>query len=207
MLVFVDEAGDAGISGKEGQTSHFVVSLVLFEDHDQAEATDRRIDLIREELRFPPTFEFKFHSCQPKVRTYFLQEVLPYNWFFLGIVINKRKLYSPNFAVSEVFYNYATSLVFENAKPHLREAIVVIDASGGRTFRQKLSRYLRRKIDPTGSLLKKIKHQDSTRNNLIQLADMVSGSIYRSMLVSKKDRWEYRRIISAKSLRVQVWPR
>jgi hypothetical protein len=89
MLVFVDRWK----SGKEGQTSHFVVSLVLFEDHDQAEAaTDRRIDLIRKELHFPPTFEFKFHSCQPKVRKYFVQEILPYNWFFLGIVINKRKL-------------------------------------------------------------------------------------------------------------------
>lgn len=42
MLVFVDESGDAGITGKEGPTAFFVVALVLFEDHDQAERADRR---------------------------------------------------------------------------------------------------------------------------------------------------------------------
>jgi hypothetical protein len=133
--------------------------------------------------------------------------MLPYSWFFLGIVINKPKLWSSAFSSPSIFYNYSTSLVFENAKPHLREATVIIDASGGKTFRQELSRYLRRKIDSSGGLIKKIKHQDSCDNNLIQLADMVSGSIYRSMLVGKKDHWNYRRIIEAKSLRVQVWPR
>ena len=206
MLVFFDEAGDPGISGKPGQTSHFVVAVVLFEDNDQAEKADQRIDLIRHELRLHERFEFKFHDCRPEVRTYFLQQLLPYSWFFLGIVIDKFKLWSPAFSSPSIFYNYSTSLVFENAKPHLREATVVIDASGGKTFRHELSRYLRQKIDREGSLIKKIKHQNSASNNLIQLADMVSGSIYRSMLAGKKDRWDYLRIIQAKNLRVQVWP-
>jgi hypothetical protein len=55
--------------------------------------------------------------------------------------------------------------------------------------------------------MKKIKHQDSAHDNLLQLADMVAGSVYRSMLAGKKDRWDYRRVIRAKELRVQVWPR
>jgi hypothetical protein len=207
MLVFVDEAGDAGVSGKSGQTPYFVVALALFEDNDQAEKADRRIDLIRHELSLPEGFEFRFHNTRPDVRSYFLQQLLPYTWFYLGIVINKQKLWSPSFASPETFYNYSTSLVFENAKPHLQRATVIIDASGGKTFRGELSRYLRRKIDREGRLIKKIKHQDSTHNNLLQLADMVAGSVYRSMLPGKKDRWDYRRMVRAKELRVQVWPR
>jgi hypothetical protein len=206
MLAFVDEAGDAGMSGKPGQTPYFVVALVFFEDNDQAEKADHRIGLIRHELGLPESFEFRFHDCRPNVRSYFLQQLLPYAWFYLGIVINKKGLWSPTFAAPEMFYNYSTSLVFENAKPYLRDTIVVIDASGGTTFRRQLSRYLRRKIDREGGLIKKIKHQDSARNNLLQLADMVAGSVYRSMLAGKKDRWDYRRIIRAKELRVQVWP-
>lgn len=132
---------------------------------------------------------------------------MAYTWFYLGIVIRKTRLWSPTFENPERFYNYATSLVFENAKPHLRDSIVVIDSSGGRTFRRELSTYLQRKIDPRGGLIKKIKHQDSARNNLIQLADMVSGSVYRSMLTDKKDRWDYRKIIRPSELRVQVWPK
>ena len=81
MLVFVDEAGDAGISGKPGQTSHFVVAVVIFDDNDQAGKADRRIDLIRYEHGLPQKFEFRFHDRRPDVRSYFLQQLLPYAWF------------------------------------------------------------------------------------------------------------------------------
>ena len=158
MLVFVDESGDPGMSGKSGQTPYLAVTLVLFEENDQAEKADRRIDLVRHELGLGEVFEFRFHNSRPEVRSYFLQQLLPYTWFYLGIVINKQKLWSPSFASPEMFYNYSTSLVFENAKPHLRRATVTIDASGGKNFRAELSRYLRKKIDREGLLMKKIKH-------------------------------------------------
>jgi hypothetical protein len=206
MLAFFDEAGDASMSGKPGQTPHFVVALVLFEDHDQAEKADARMDLLRTELGLRPNTEFRFHSATPTVRRYVLEQLLAYQWFYQGVVIHKRRLWSPTFTLPKMFYNYSTSLVFENAKPHLRDAIVIIDASGGLSFRHALSRYLRQKIDPKGGLIRKIKHQNSAANNLIQLADLVAGSIYRSMRADKKDRWAYRQLIRARELRVQVWP-
>ena len=207
VLVFFDEAGDAGMAGKAGQSPVFLVAVVLFEDHDAAEKADERVTLIRHELSLTPDHEFKFHNSRPDVRRYFLEQMLPYSWFYLGVVINKKKLYSPTFSTPGMFYNYSTSLVFENAKPYLNQAIVVIDKSSSKGFRHELSRYLRAKIDTVGTLIKKIKHEDSKRNNLLQLADMVAGAVYRSMLAGKKDRFEYRRIIRAKELRVQVWPR
>jgi Protein of unknown function (DUF3800) len=207
VLVFFDEAGDAGMAGKVGQSPVFLVAIVLFEDHDVAEKADARIGLIRHELGLTPDHEFKFHSSRPAVRSYFLEQMLPYSWFFLGVAINKKKLYSETFKSPEKFYNYSTSLVFENAKPHLTQAIVVIDKSNSKSFRYELSRYLRAKIDRAGTLIKKIKHEDSARNNLLQLADMVAGAVYRSMLPGKKDRWDYRKVLRAKELRVQIWPR
>jgi hypothetical protein len=207
VLVFFDEAGDPGMAGKLGQSPIFLVAVVLFEDHDAAEKADARIGLIRQELFLTPNHEFKFHNSRPNVRRHFLEQTLAYNWFYLVVAINKKKLYSPTFQSPEMFYNYSTSLVFENAKPQLNQAIVVIDKSSSKGFRHELSRYLRAKIDTAGTLIKKIKHEDSKRNNLLQLADMVAGAVYRSMLVDKKDRFEYRRIIRAKELRVQVWPR
>jgi hypothetical protein len=48
--------------------------------------------------------------------------------------------------------------------------------------------------------MKKIKPAVSERNNLVQLADMVCGSIYRSMLVGKGDHLRYRGIIEGKAL-------
>ena len=100
-----------------------------------------------------------------------------------------------------------TSLVFENAKPYLADATVVIDAKGVKLFRRELSKYLKRQINREERLIRKIKHEESHRNNLLQLTDMVSGSIYRSMNPKKKDAWDYRKIVERKAIEpVQVWP-
>ena len=136
------------------------------------------------------------------MRENFLRAAASYNFFYHGIIINKAKLTGPGFRVKESFYKYACGLVFENAKPQLSDAIVVIDGSGSRDFRKQLATYLRRKIGP---LIKKVKLQDSRRNNLLQLADMVAGAINRSF-GDKSDSAVYRGLISHRELRAQFWP-
>ena len=83
----------------------------------------------------------------------------------------------------------------------------MIDAKGVKLFRRELSKYLKRQINREEGLIRKIKHEESHRNNLLQLTDMVSGSIYRSMNPKKKDAWDYRKIVERKAIEpVQVWP-
>lgn len=73
------------------------------------------------------------------------------------------------------YYKYASSLVFENAKEVLTEATVIIDGSGSREFPRQLQSYLKRRInDPGQRAIRKVKLQDSSRNNLVQLVDMVA---------------------------------
>ena len=137
-------------------------------------------------------------------REIFYHAVMPYSFFYFGVVINKdpTKLYGDGFQVKESFYKYACSLVFENAKPYLRDATVVIDGSGTRDFKNQLQSYLKKKI---GGSIKKVKMQSSHSNNLIQLADMIAVAIQRS-LGQKGDRMVYRPIIKPREMRVQVWP-
>ncbi len=209
MLVFVDESGDPGLKISQGSSEYFVITLVMFEDHEEAEAADLRIELLKRELSLPPTFEFHFYDNRPSTRKAFLQAVSPYNFFYFGIVINKKKLYGEGFKFSDSFYKYASSLVFENAKGYLRNAIVVFDKCGSKTFRGQLTKYLKRRMNEEGSnpLIKKVKTQHSHSNNLIQLADMVCGAIYRFYNPAKKDRKEYRKIISHREIFVQFWPK
>lgn len=75
---------------------------------------------------------------------------------------------------------------------------------GRKTKQGKISSYLRKKIN--GGYIKKIKLQDSRRNNLLQLVDMISGSILRS-LSHKSDAKIYRNIIISREIYVQVWPK
>lgn len=60
MLIFIDESGDSGLKIDQGSSRFFTVSLVVFEDHDEALACDQRIGLLKRELRWKEGSEFHF---------------------------------------------------------------------------------------------------------------------------------------------------
>jgi hypothetical protein len=182
--------------------------MVAFEDNDEALACNNRIELLRRELRLPQDYEFHFHSNSDRIREAFLRAVLPYQFFYYGIVINKEKLFGEGFKNKESFYKYTASLLFENAKDKLERAIVVIDESGRKLFKYQLASYLRKSMNSFDHRhIHKVKMQDSKRNNLLQLADMVCGATNRSLSSNKKDNQKFRNIIRSREIYVQVWPR
>jgi len=208
MLIFIDESGDPGLKVNKGSSEYFAVSLVVFEDADEAIACDQRIELLRREIGWKAGSEFHFRRNSHRVRETFLQAVQPYSFFYYGIAIKKSKLYGEGFTNKESFYKYACRLVFENAKEKLHDATVVIDRSGSTDFRNQLNSYLKRHMnDDQHRLIKKLKMQDSSGNNLLQLADYVASVISRSVQRQKHKADDYRKIIAHREIYVQVWPK
>jgi len=208
MLVFVDESGDPGLETERGASELFHVVTVIFADPDEALACEKRIDQLRSELGLKPEFEFHFNKLSGKLRKRFLQTVAPYNWFYLVVTINKKKLWGGGFQFAKSFYKYAVKLVFLNASRFLENATVVIDGRDSRHFRKQLAAYLRQQINvPEATRITKVKVQRSCANTLLQLADMVVGAVARSFRKDKKDRLAYKRVISHRELHSQVWPK
>lgn len=209
MLVFIDESGDPGLKIDQGSSRYFTVSLVVFEENDEALACDQRIELLKRELNWDQSSEFHFKSNSDRVREAFLQAVMPYSFFYYSIVINKdpKKLWGDGFKDKMSFYKYACSLVFENAKDKLDCATIIIDKSGNLDFRRQLEKYLKTKANTNTRKIKKIKMQDSNRNNLLQLADYVAGAINRSINDKRKYKDKYRKIINRREMQVQIWPK
>ena len=119
MLVFLDESGDTGFKIESGSSPFFTVTLVLFEEHDEAQAADDRIRLLRRELAKPETFEFHFTENSDAIREAFFHAITPYSFFYFGIVIDKARLYGESLTTKDAFYKYVCGLVFESAKPYL----------------------------------------------------------------------------------------
>lgn len=209
MLVFVNESGDTGLKLSQGSSDFFTVALVVFEEKDEAQAADERIRLLRRELARPTGFEFHFVHNSNDVRRKFLQALVPYNFFYFGYVIDKSQLQMAGLEQKEAFYKYACGLVFESAKPYLDDAVVRFDASGSREFQGDLARYLRQKINDPKSARKRISKvtpDDSRRNNLLQLADMVCGALARSIRGEGAEPDIYRKIIKHREISVHVMP-
>lgn len=172
------------------------------------QACDERINQIRRDLNLPEKVEFHFCKTCSRVRTYFLKEVSRYEFFYLALVLNKARLSGPGLQFKDSLYKYTVNLLFQNAKPYLSNAIVVVDRTGRKEFRSQLSRYLARRIhDDSGvRYIKKVKTQSSRNNNLLQLSDMVCGAVARCYRANRKNR-SYRDIIRHRELELQVWPK
>jgi hypothetical protein len=209
MLAFIDESGDPGRKIDRGSSPFFTVAMVTFDENEMAAACDERISLLRYELSLPKEYEFHFMSNSRRVRLAFLEAVAPYEFFYHAFVLNKdpNKLYGPGFNFKGSLYKYVCGLVFENAKPYLADATVIIDKSGDREFRNRLAVYLRRKMGEGGrNPIQNIKMEQSRSNNLIQLADYVAGVANR-WVNKRPDATMYRRVIASREIQLRVWPR
>lgn len=208
MLVFIDESGDTGLAIDRGATKYFGMFMVVFEDHGEVSTCDQRVNILRHELHLPPMFEFHFHRNSDRAREAFFKAVLPYQFFYYGIVINKEKLTDEWFKTKETFYQYAAGLLFENAKERLDRATVVVDRSGRQMFKYQLASYLRGKVNQGNKYcrIKKVKMQDSKSNNLLQLVDMIAGAVHRSLTGEDMASQRFRKIIKPREINVQIWP-
>lgn len=195
MLVFIDESGDAGFKFDKGSSTHFTVTLVLFNDKEEALKTDNHISEIRKQLGLRSDFEFHFHKTAKRLCRHFFVEICEFDFQYFSVVIDKRRVDVSSFENPQSFYNFACELVCQRAKELLMQAIIVIDGKKSKEFKTKLGNYLKKNVNDRSSRIfhiKKVKMQDSTKNNLLQLADMICGAVARSF---KDDKENFREII------------
>jgi hypothetical protein len=206
MLCFVDESGDTGLKLGKGSSRYFTVTVVLFRDNEEARMCDRRIELLKHELGVPERFEFHYDGASSRFKKTFFAAVMRYDFLYASITIDKERLYGEAFSHKESFYKYVCRLVFESIAPHLEQAIVIIDGQGSQKFRSELKAYLKSSIQHNRApCIKDVRLQDSHRNNLLQLADMICGAIAES-LKSHAQSQKNRGYVIARELSWEIWP-
>ena len=177
MLIFIDESGDPGFKLGRGSSSHFVVAMVIFDDNEDAEFTAKVIKEALTELNIRP--EFKFNQSRNSIKDEFFDRLKKCKFRVRALVVDKEKIYSKNLREDdEKFYNYFVRLLIDFKELKLNNVSIKIDGSGDREFKKELNRYLRSQIK--SNLKLKIELVDSSKNYLIQLADMVAGAIAKS---------------------------
>lgn len=187
VLVLIDESGDPGFKLVRGSSSHFVVAMVIFEAFEEAERASSGILELRNKRQLAS--EFKFSKCHDDVKDAFFECVCRFDFKVRAIVVDKSIIYSDNLRTrKDLFYNYFVQQLMRYGE--LRKARVKIDGSGDRKFKDELNSYLRRNLSQ--DQLHSVKFAESHRDNLIQLADMVSGAILRSYRAcdrKQSDKW------------------
>lgn len=203
MLVLIDESGDPGFKLVRGSSSHFVIAMVMFREFAEAERTSAAIEELR--LRLTLKTEFKFSKCRDDIKDAFFDCVRDGRFGVRALVVDKAALYSESLRErKELFYNYFVKLLLAHDDGALANARIKIDGSGDRRFKNELNVYLRRQLQQ--GQVRSIRFAESHRDNLVQLADMVSGAIYRSYRAHERkhaERW--RRMLAEAGQLEDVW--
>ncbi len=197
MLVFIDDSGDPGFKLDKGSSKSFVICCVIFDDELEAEKTALKIKELRRRLKKSDFFEFKFNKCSKKFRKEFLMTIAESKFRIRAIVMPKERIYSEELKSSkESFYSFTVKTVLKHNFGKIKNAKVRLDGRGDRLFRRKLLVYLRKSLNTSEQkIIKNLKFRDSKKDVLIQLADMVAGSINRTFDKDKTDSKTYWDII------------
>ncbi len=198
MLVFIDDSGDAGFKLDKGSSEFFIISLVIFDDNLEAEKTAVAIKELRRELKFSDQAEFKFFKSRKEIKQRFLQTVNKFNFRIRSLVVDKKVIKSDHLKNNKnSFYSYAIKTTLQHSNDSILNAKIRIDGSGDRVFRKNFLSYLRKQLNTEARcIMENCKLVDSKKDVLIQLADMVAGSIRRSHDTSVTDSKLYKKIIS-----------
>lgn len=195
QLVFIDDSGDPGFKLDKGSSSHFVIATVIFDDPLDAEETALIIKKYRRELGWSDKREFKFNKTNKKIIGELLGRVTNCNFKIRAICIDKSKIYSHELKnKQDSFYNYAIKEVLSKTDS-LNAADIRLDGHSGREYKKSAITYLRREVNTQSKKIAKVRFVDSSTNVLIQLADLVAGSILRSTQTAKTDHAVYTKIL------------
>jgi len=208
MLVFLDDSGDPGFKIGKGSSNIFVIVLIIFDDHLEAEETALKIERLRRELGKDDRFEFKFNKCSGVIRCHFLSTVADCKFRIRAIVMEKEKIYGKELRKNkESFYAYTIKTVLKHNNGTIIDARLKMDGHGERKFRREFLAYLRQELNRSDKkIIAHFEFVDSKKNVLIQLADMVAGAIYR-FFSNKTDANIYREIIKRREEDVWIFGR
>lgn len=196
MLVFIDDSGDAGFKLDKGSSKHFVIACVIFDDNLDAEETALKIKRLRRTLKWRDDHGFKFNKANKQIRLAFLNEVKGCTFRVRAIVADKSIIRSPELRSNKTkFYNYMIKEVLSKSAGSIKNGSIRLDGHEDRAYKKAATTYFKQQASPRGGVIKDMKFVNSKNDNLIQLADMVAGSILRTTQPSKTDSDDYLKII------------
>jgi len=190
--LWLDESGDSGFKFALGSSQNFVITLVYLESDNFAEEVVKirnKIDQLKEKFSLTIDYEFKFSRCKDTLKREFLKEILKFPIRYKAIVVNKKQLEAPalRYKSRELYCEMIRRLLYDN-NPPLEKATLVIDEAAAKIhqkeFKGVLKKYLSRKM------IGKIIQMRSRSEIMIQIADMVSGTIFRKYERGNDEFWQ-----------------
>ena len=193
-LVFIDDSGDPGF--KSTSSANLVMAAAVFIDADEADKLSKRISEYQKSLSWRKNVEFKFSKDLKSVIIDLLKITSEYDFEIYAVYINKNKFRKIMPVIDKTkLYNWTIVELLKNI-PFV-DAKISIDGRSSKQNMLKTASYIRHEIKNDRKNVE-IRFEESKHNNLIQLADLIAGSINRSLSQDKTDAKVYIKLLNSK---------
>jgi hypothetical protein len=182
MITFTfagDEAGDVSFNFAKGASRYFVVAVIATREPEELRAV---LEEVRKQAKLPPSYEFGFHSVSSaRLREQVFGALGNANFEAWGLIVDKTFLPDTfNLFMSSLdMYVYFISELIRQIPAEQREhATLILDEFGNPSHtRDELKKILKKRSIQHN--FQRISIRRSRSEPLIQIADLVAGSVLR----------------------------
>jgi len=182
---------------KKSATSHFIVAAVLIIDRENLDTLTVALNGFRAGMGWNEMDELKFSSTRKNVVRNLLSYVNQFDFEAYAIIMDKTKMSKATpITSSETLHSFVIKELL--LKMELSEPVIVIDGVSHKKQAEKVRTYLRQHLKQHGVEKCKINFADSRKDVMIQLADIIAGSVARSLDKKKNDHNVYLDLLGTK---------
>lgn len=208
---FVDEFGAFGYDfSNPGCTTHFIISAIIVDEDDLRTVADG-VEAIRQKHFQLSEIKSSKIGKNHKRRITILNEIKQLPFHIFTFVCDKQKVYeNSGLRFKHPFYKFLNNIVYQELRITYNNLVITADEVGGNDYLQSFAHYVKSKEIPLDLFdYSLFKFENSKHNAIIQLADIVCGSLAYNFDKRKKDDAEgynYLSILGDKILRIKEFP-
>jgi hypothetical protein len=206
---FTDEYGDPNLSTeKAGVSTFFILTAVLV----PAAAVDeirRRADRIRSAHFGPGEMKSSSVGQDDKRRLRVLAEITELDFTFYSLAVDKRELdRESGLAYRRSFFKYINRRLYERVYRNVANVTLIADKHGTEEFLKGFLTYVDKTLPLDLFTRRDISFADSRAEIMLQIADMLSGSLARILDPGKRspEAATILSLLQKRALSWEVWP-
>ena len=205
---FIDEYGDSGLDfSKPNVSTYFVVSALIFDKDDIVEQ-NMKADRIRNKFFHNGEMKSSKIAGNDRRRIEILNAFRELNFSIYAVAFDKRELKAPGFKYHMSFYKFLHGWVDKELFRTFRHLKIVSDEHADEKFMKGFRNYIEKSYKTDLFNTAEFEFVKSDKEALIQLSDVIVGSIGRYFEPSnKKDLAPvFMDILRLKTINIKKWP-
>ena len=209
--VYIDEFGAFGFDfDKPDVSTHFILSAVII-DEQNLESIERAVNIIKQKYFQGPEMKSSKIGKDHIKRNNLLRELLSVNFKVLLFVADKRLIWeNSGLRYKKSFYKFLNDKIHQELKLSFSDVTIFADEIGSNDYMESFVKYFDDKKEPSDLFAdSKFNFKRSTDSILIQLADIIAGSIaysYDESKIQKAEGNDYISILNDKITNIIYFP-